>query len=180
MKAKPCIGTGSFSEVFLVRRKSDNKNYALKKVFLNFSNMFRLTCQNYQTKRKRMHLTRYEYLLPFSNHWSLISCSHENIISYKEAFYEDLTKSLCIVMEYAENGDLLSRIKFYKEKNQFMPEEEVWSILRQLLKGLRALHKRQIIHRDIKCANVFLTKDGKVKLGDLNVSKVAKMGLLQT
>ena len=44
-------------------------------------------------------------------------------------------------MEYAENGDLLSRIKFYKEKSQFMPEEEVWSILRQLLKGLRALHK---------------------------------------
>lgn len=59
-----------------------------------------------------------------------------------------------------------------------MPESEVWSLLRQMLKGLRALHKMKIIHRDIKCANVFLTADGVVKLGDLNVSKVAKMGML--
>ena len=59
-----------------------------------------------------------------------------------------------------------------------MPEQEVWSIFRQLLKGLRALHRNQIIHRDIKCANVFLTKDGVVKLGDLNVSKIAKLGML--
>ena len=49
-----------------------------------------------------------------------------------------------------------------------------------MLHGLQALHDRQIVHRDIKCANVFLTKDGVIKLGDLNVSKVAKRGLLQT
>jgi NIMA (never in mitosis gene a)-related kinase len=45
---------------------------------------------------------------------------------------------------------------------------------------LKALHDLKIVHRDIKCANIFLTKDGKVKLGDLNVSKVAKKGLLKT
>lgn len=49
-----------------------------------------------------------------------------------------------------------------------------------MLHGLQALHDRQIVHRDIKCANIFLTKDGTVKLGDLNVSKVAKRGLLST
>ena len=46
--------------------------------------------------------------------------------------------------------------------------------------GLKALHDKKIIHRDIKCANVFLTKTGRVLLGDLNVSKVAKAGILQT
>ena len=44
-----------------------------------------------------------------------------------------------------------------------------------MLKGLKALHKRGILHRDIMSANIFLSKDNKtVKLGDLNVSKVLK------
>lgn len=42
------------------------------------------------------------------------------------------------------------------------------------------LHKKDVLHRDLKSANVFLNKDGTVKLGDLNVSKVAKMGLAYT
>ena len=45
---------------------------------------------------------------------------------------------------------------------------------------MKALHDLKILHRDIKCANIFLAKDGTVKLGDLNVSKVAKKGLLHT
>lgn len=49
-----------------------------------------------------------------------------------------------------------------------------------MVSGLKSLHDKKIIHRDIKCANVFLNKDGTVKLGDLNVSKVAKSGLLAT
>jgi NIMA (never in mitosis gene a)-related kinase len=36
------------------------------------------------------------------------------------------------------------------------------------------------VHRDIKCANLFITKEGVVKIGDLNVSKVSKRGLLRT
>ena len=36
----------------------------------------------------------------------------------------------------------------------------------------------QILHRDLKCANVFLTKNGSAKLGDMNVSKVAKAGMV--
>lgn len=38
----------------------------------------------------------------------------------------------------------------------------------------------KILHRDLKCANVFINKDGIYKLGDLNVSKIAKKGLVYT
>jgi len=38
--------------------------------------------------------------------------------------------------------------------------------------GLKALHDSKICHRDLKCANVFMTTKGEVKLGDFNVSKV--------
>ena len=46
--------------------------------------------------------------------------------------------------------------------------------------GLKALHDIQILHRDLKSANIFLNRDGTAKLGDMNVSKVAKKGLLYT
>jgi len=42
------------------------------------------------------------------------------------------------------------------------------------------MHDLNVMHRDLKSANVFLSKDGHAKLGDLNVSKVAKKGLLYT
>jgi NIMA (never in mitosis gene a)-related kinase len=49
-----------------------------------------------------------------------------------------------------------------------------------MTKGLKALHNLKILHRDMKSANIFLNSDGISKLGDLNVSKVAKKGLLYT
>ncbi len=42
--------------------------------------------------------------------------------------------------------------------------------------GLKALHDVQILHRDLKSANVFCNRDGSAKLGDMNVSKIAKKG----
>ena len=49
-----------------------------------------------------------------------------------------------------------------------------------MVQGLNALHAKTIVHRDIKNANVFLMKDGTVKLGDLNVSKVSKHKAMST
>jgi len=49
-----------------------------------------------------------------------------------------------------------------------------------MVNGLKALHELKIYHRDMKSANIFLNKDGTVKLGDMNVSKIAKKGLLYT
>lgn len=49
-----------------------------------------------------------------------------------------------------------------------------------MLTGLKSLHDLKVCHRDIKCANIFITSKGEIKLGDFNVSKVAKKGMLYT
>ena len=50
----------------------------------------------------------------------------------------------------------------------------------QMADAIACLHEKNIIHRDLKTANCFLAEDGSVKIGDLNVSKRMKNGLLRT
>lgn len=76
-------------------------------------------------------------------------------------------------MEYAEQGDLFAKIVSHKKQQAWFPEDEVWRIFIQIVQGLKALHDLNIMHRDLKCANVFICKDLVAKLGDMNVSKVA-------
>ena len=155
------LGDGAYSIVYKVKRISDSKEYALKKVKLG-----KLTEKEKENALNEVRI--------------LASIEAQNIIAYKEAFFEDSTSSLCIVMEYADDGDLYQKITRHKKNSTQFPEKELWSIFVQMVKGLKALHARKILHRDLKSANVFLYKDGTVKLGDLNVSKVAKKGLLYT
>lgn len=80
-------------------------------------------------------------------------------------------------MEYADKGDLYQKITEYKKASVYFDESDIWRIFIQIAKGLKALHEMKILHRDLKSANVFLFGDGHAKLGDLNVSKVARRGL---
>jgi NIMA (never in mitosis gene a)-related kinase 1/4/5 len=59
-------------------------------------------------------------------------------------------------------------------------EDDIWKIFIQATRGLKTLHDIKIIHRDLKCANIFLTKNKTAKLGDLNVSKVMKQDMYKT
>jgi NIMA (never in mitosis gene a)-related kinase 1/4/5 len=149
------LGEGSYSSVFKVKRLSDNSLYALKKVHL----------PSLKSKEKSNALTEVRILA---------SISHPHIISYKHAFFDDPSQSLCIITEFADGGDLYQRILSFKKKSTLMSEPFLWHILIQLCEALRSLHALNVMHRDLKSANVFLTKTGDVKLGDLNVSKVAK------
>lgn len=58
----------------------------------------------------------------------LASIRHPNIAGYNEAFYEDDTQCLCIIMEYCDNGDLQTKINNAKKTSRFTKETDVWSI----------------------------------------------------
>lgn len=110
----------------------------------------------------------------------LASIDHDNIVAYKDAFIDESSNVLCIVMEFAEDGDLTSIIEKHKRNRTSVPETQIWSYLIQMTRGLKALHEMSICHRDLKCANVFIAKDNVLKLGDMNVSKIAIQGLMKT
>jgi NIMA (never in mitosis gene a)-related kinase len=152
------LGDGAYSVVYKVRRKEDSKIYALKKVRL----------QNLSEKEKENSLNEVRILA---------SVKSTFVISYKEAFIDENEKSLCIVMEYADKGDLYQKICQFKKMGCLIDEVDVWRIFIQMTKGLKALHDLKILHRDLKSANIFLFSDGSAKIGDLNVSKVAHKGL---
>lgn len=67
-----------------------------------------------------------------------------------------------------------------KKIGAFIDEKDIWNISIQMIRGLKVLHDKNIFHWDMKSANVFLGKDGIAKIGDMNVSKLAKKGLLYT
>lgn len=75
---------------------------------------------------------------------------------------------LWIVMEYCGGGSCVDLIRFNYTLG--IPEEKVAFITFNVLHGLIYLHRQKIIHRDIKAANILLTLDGKIKMGDFGVS----------
>uniref|UniRef100_A0A8C1M8G5 non-specific serine/threonine protein kinase n=1 Tax=Cyprinus carpio TaxID=7962 RepID=A0A8C1M8G5_CYPCA len=73
-------------------------------------------------------------------------------------------------MEYCAGGNLYQRMKAQKERG-FFEEQQILDWLVQICLALQYIHKRNIIHRDIKPQNVFLTEDGYINLGDFGCSK---------
>ena len=161
-KKEKVLGKGSFGSVYLVRRRQDNKIYALKTVILEKLN------------KKEQENSVNEVRI-------LASINHPNVIGYKEAFWDDEKSALNIVMEYADDGDLHTKIEKMKKAGGYFKEHIIWSYAIQMIEGLKALHDKKIMHRDLKSANIFLVKDKhQCKLGDMNVSKVIKEKVLHT
>jgi serine/threonine protein kinase len=53
-------------------------------------------------------------------------------------------------MDYADGGDLYMKITDHKKKGTLLDENEIWSNFIQFTRGLKALHERNILHRDLK------------------------------
>jgi serine/threonine protein kinase len=144
------IGKGNMGTCTLARNNEDGQCYVIKQVDLT-----RLSKKDRQQSLNEARV--------------LSSLRHPNIINYVDSFLARRSDSLCIVMEFAEGGDLSSRLK--KNYGANLPERQVLDWLIQLVLSLHYVHQRKILHRDVKTQNIFLTNEGLIKLGDFGIAR---------
>lgn len=83
-------------------------------------------------------------------------------------------------MEYCDDGELSAKINQRKEEYQktgkpnYFSESQILKWFTQICLGVKHVHDRKVIHRDLKAENIFLTKSGMAKIGDFGVSSVLK------
>lgn len=143
------LGKGSFGNVYLVKNTINHSYYAMKI----------LNCPD-----KKTYL---EILNEITIHKKL-NCKY--IIKIYEYYYHK--KSMKIIMEYAEKGDLEQFIKRYKKLNKKISDKGILKILTQISTGIEHLHNENIIHRDLKPSNILIDKNYNFKIADFGVSKV--------
>jgi serine/threonine protein kinase len=150
------IGEGTYATVYKAKRITDSLPVAVKMI-----NVFKMDKKKIENALNEIRI--------------ICAIDHPNVVGYHEAFLDQENKDLYIIMEYVGGGDLNDRIRHLKERKTFLPEKTIWKYALQILQGLKALHDRKIIHRDIKPGNIFVSEDLEVlKIGDLNVSKIMR------
>ncbi|GAB1606712.1 serine/threonine-protein kinase Nek4-like isoform X1 [Argonauta hians] len=144
------IGKGSYGEVWLARHIKDRRPYVLKKINLK------------STSDKERKAAEQEARL-------LSNLRHPNIVTYKDSFQAG-ERYLYIAMQYCEGGDLYTWLK--DRKGKILEEKQVVEWFIQIAMALQYLHDRDILHRDLKTQNIFLTKNKIIKVGDLGIARV--------
>ncbi|CAM6018554.1 unnamed protein product [Sphagnum balticum] len=141
------LGSGSFGTVY-EGVGNNGSFFAVKEVSL--------LDEGKEAKQSILHLQQEIALLS--------ELEHENIVQYLGT--ESTGDKLYIFLELVSKGSLVSVYKKYP-----MVEEQVCAYTQQILHGLKYLHDRNIIHRDIKCANLLVDVSGVVKLADFGMAK---------
>ncbi|NXN31642.1 NEK5 kinase, partial [Nycticryphes semicollaris] len=143
------IGEGSFGTIFLAKGKVDNEQCVVKEI-----NLTKMPVKEKEASQKEVIL--------------LAKMKHANIVTFYDCLQEK--NKLYIVMEYCDGGDLMKRINM--QHGVLFDEDQILSWFVQISLGLKHIHDKKILHRDVKAQNIFLSNNGKVaKLGDFGIAR---------
>ncbi|OHT15828.1 CAMK family protein kinase [Tritrichomonas foetus] len=151
------IGKGSYGVVSLMKDTHDHNKYVVVK-----------TIKTKRNNTEEMKKAQQEAEL-------LKSLQHPNVIQYYDSFFKSPTE-LCIVLEYADGKDLSK----YLQSHPKLTESKILEIFTQIIFGIAYIHSQNILHRDIKIANILYFKSGFVKIGDFGISREVSEDSLAT
>lgn len=146
------LGRGAGGIVSLAREKNSARYVAIKKVILD------------PRKREREAVLKEASLLAH--------LKHPHVVALQESFFDPAEEQLFIVQDFCDGGSLHDQILAIIEKKSSFPEEQIMQWFVQMAMGLRHIHSKKVLHRDLKPQNVFLTKKGVVKIGDFGIAKM--------
>ena len=136
------LGTGGFGKVFLAREKVSNRFVAIKQL------------KNTNKTEQAEIIHEIEIVSRFEN---------PNIVSYYHHFWED--EKLFLVMEYCSGGSLRDLMD-----NGKIPVTDALQYIQTLATCLRTVHKKGIIHHDIKPDNILFSQNGNIKISDFGIA----------
>ncbi|KAF9514518.1 hypothetical protein BS47DRAFT_1343100 [Hydnum rufescens UP504] len=156
------IGSGSFGSVYLGMDAFHGLLMAVKQVELP-------TGSSHNEERKKSMLSALEREIEL-----LKDLQHPNIVQYLDSSMDE--HHLNIFLEYVPGGSVVALLRNYGA----FEEELVRNWVSQILAGLVYLHERDIIHRDIKGANILVDNKGGIKISDFGISKKVEDNLLSS
>eukprot|EP01094_Clydonella_sp_ATCC50884_P025679 TRINITY_DN6856_c0_g1_i1.p1 TRINITY_DN6856_c0_g1~~TRINITY_DN6856_c0_g1_i1.p1 ORF type:complete len:867 (-),score=191.24 TRINITY_DN6856_c0_g1_i1:66-2666(-) len=139
------LGEGAYGAVYKAKHKETGIELAAKIV--------RGEAQTTEELQKEMNILK--------------KCKNANIVQYYGCCYDEVEEELWILMDFCAGGSTLDLIK---GMTTTLSEAQIAAIIFSTIKGIIYLHSEQIVHRDVKAANILLTEDGVVKIADFGVS----------
>ena len=150
------IGKGAFGSVYKAIHNSTNNVYAIKIIDYSKNN-----------NRENNNIINYNYQ-SIQQETSIMKLVYDSnyVVKYYGSYFSRKSNTLWLILEYCASGSV---IDLMLSMNRTFSEIEVATIMEMVLKGLVDIHKKNLIHRDIKGANILLCEDGTAKIADFGV-----------